>query len=501
MHRSGLILGWDAGGANAFGFGPAEPATSAPDGPIPFEGDGPLCCIAPTGSGKGRDFLIPNLLTYPGPIIALDPKGELSAVCGRARRRRGRRVAILDPFGVTDNPSDRLNPLDLFDQPGAQLECDAEMLATLLGEGHGVDKDPFWSDTATGITAGLIAHVASAHPPGERNLTTIRSYLHHVDLSHRLAELLDVGGLPSLVHDEFAAFLQHSGEKTRESVLSTATTFVKALGSRDVARCLEDSTIPLADITAGMPLDVFVTVPPEKLKSHRALIRLWIATLLTTIMRRKVIPERRTLLVLDEAAQLGTFEPLVTAATLMRGYGLQMITIWQDLAQMKTRYPADWATILNNSAALLAFGFGHFAAAKEYAEVLGLDPHELAVLPPTDAALAVRGEGTRKIRRMNYLADEMFRGMAEPNPYFQPARPAKGLAPPDTWLDKLERAREALQQELDDNERSDDPSDDARRILSAMVRVTEAIEEVGRLANVAPARKKARKRKPKDRGK
>ena len=160
----------------------------------------------------------------------------------------------------------------------------------------------------------------------------------------------------------------------------------------------------------GTPQSIFITVPPEKLTSHRCLLRLWVGVLLTTVMRRKRIPKQRTLFVLDEAAQLGTFDPLLSATTLLRGFGLQLVMVWQDLAQIKSRFPADWATIVNNSAALLSFGFGHYHAAKEYSEVLGLDPGQLASLKPEEAVLAMRGDGTRKISRVNYLLAPRVRG-------------------------------------------------------------------------------------------
>src|SRR4051794_22811033 len=103
----GLLLGWEREHAAPFGF---HRGTDSPvlDSPIHYDGDAPICIIAPTGSGKGVSFLIPNLLTRQSPVIALDPKGELSAVCGRARRAMGHRVVILDPFQIAGG-SDRLN--------------------------------------------------------------------------------------------------------------------------------------------------------------------------------------------------------------------------------------------------------------------------------------------------------------------------------------------------------------------------------------------------------
>ena len=94
MLNTGLMLGRAVDVPNTFGFVP-DAAPPLEDARIYYEGDAPTCVIAPTGSGKGRDFLIPNLLTYPGPIIALDPKGELSAVCARRGGRWDRRSMSL----------------------------------------------------------------------------------------------------------------------------------------------------------------------------------------------------------------------------------------------------------------------------------------------------------------------------------------------------------------------------------------------------------------------
>ena len=301
--------------------------------------------------------------------------------------------------------TDRLNPLDLFSLPGAQLESDAEMLAAMLGDGHEFKSDPFWTDTAAGLVTGLIAHVASTDNPEKRSMSTIRKMLYADDVDYNLAVLLDKKEHGcQLAYDEIAAYLQICSDKTRPSVLSTARTFTRALNSAQVAACLEDSTISLAEIVAGQPLDVFITIPPEKLKSHRNMLKLLFGTLLTAVTRRKMIPPQRTFFVIDEAAALGKdFEPLLTACTLLRGYGLQVLTAWQDVAQMKSRYPTDWPTILNNASALLTFGAGHYAACKDLGELTGIDPKELMTMKPDQAVLSVRGEGVRIVRRMDYL--------------------------------------------------------------------------------------------------
>lgn len=88
-----IPLGHSAGSPNAFGFDKSQPASGEL---ITYDGDSPVCLIAPTGSGKGRDFLIPLLLTYPGAMIVIDLKGELCAVASRRRLDFGL-VHVLDP--------------------------------------------------------------------------------------------------------------------------------------------------------------------------------------------------------------------------------------------------------------------------------------------------------------------------------------------------------------------------------------------------------------------
>lgn len=71
--------------------------------------------------------------------------------------------------------------------------------------------------------------------------------------------------------------------------------------------------------TRGDPMTIYIVVPPHMLVSHGRLLRLWVGSLMTAIMRRRARPPLSTLFILDEAAQLGTFNELRQAVTLLRG--------------------------------------------------------------------------------------------------------------------------------------------------------------------------------------
>lgn len=415
--QEGLILGWDKGEQAAFGF--EQPHPAAPAGqPIRYGGDAHLLAVAPTGAGKGRDLVIPLMLDYPGSIIAIDPKGENAAVTARRRIEMGQEVILIDPFAVLTGNSHGLNPFDLFDLPGSTVECDAEMLASQLSIGLDSDRDPYWAASARGFLSGLIAQVAGEDKP-KRHLGEVRGYLHDMELDYRLCSMIDKKTCRSdFVREEIAAYLAIPSDKTRPCVHSTAISFMKVLGSPPVARSLTATSFALTDLLEGKPLTIYLILPPDKLQSHRALLRLWVGTLMTVIMRRNEIPDQKTLFIIDEAAQLDHFPLLLTASTLLRGYGLQMLTIWQDIAQLKSRYPKDWQTILNNAGVLTAFGFANYSMARDWGEVLGLEAAELLTLAKDQASLHLRGESSRTIRRLNYLRDPHFAGLFDPNPFF-----------------------------------------------------------------------------------
>ncbi len=51
-----------------------------------------MVTVAANGAGKGVSAIVPNLLTYEGSMLAIDPKGELAAITGRRREARGQNV-------------------------------------------------------------------------------------------------------------------------------------------------------------------------------------------------------------------------------------------------------------------------------------------------------------------------------------------------------------------------------------------------------------------------
>lgn len=419
----GLLIGKRLRPTAGFGFANSNPPPATDhDELILYEGDAHLLTVASTGSGKGRGLIIPNLLMVDRPVIVIDPKGENYAVTARARRQMGHRVIKLDPFQLIDDdyPTDSLNPLDLFQLPRIDLESEAQMLANMMSlQNRGV-KDPFWDEHGCGLLSGVIAAILATKPPEDRNLDSVFNLLMGDDCVYNTAVILDTQAksLPLMAQRELASFLQLPERDTRGSVLATTNSYLKPFLSAPVLQTLRQSSFDLQDIVAGQPVDVFVMLPSDKLGSHRGLLRLWIGTLLKAITSRRRIPEKRTLFIIDECAQLEEFAFLEKIITLCRGYGLQAWTFWQDLAQLRTYYPRSHETIINNCEVVQAFGVRNHTSANQVAPLFNSTAAEMMKLPANMQSVILPQEGVTRAGLFDYLKDDLFQGLWDRNRYF-----------------------------------------------------------------------------------
>jgi type IV secretion system protein VirD4 len=72
-------------------------------------------------------------------------------------------------------------------------------------------------------------------------------------------------------------------------------------------------------------------------------------------MRAREDGEPRILFMLDEFAALGHLKIIETVWALVRGYGIQIMPVLQDLNQLKSLYEQRWETFLGNAGAAVFF--------------------------------------------------------------------------------------------------------------------------------------------------
>ncbi len=423
----GILVGWSMEKTHirqpmgfSFGNGGGRAASGYVD-PILLENEGHLITIAPTGSGKGVGCIIPALLRHAGPAIVIDPKGENALVTARRRRELGQDVVVVDPMGITGLPSGSINPLDLIDpySPSGVDEAVA-VVSALLPAALGEARNSYWINRARQLLLSTILHVVTDLPPQERTIFTLRNLIGA--LTSDRTELIE--RFQASRHPEVRLGANDLGLQAQETfggIVSFAQEGVDFIRGPQIHEATRTTSFPLDSVTRGDPLTIYIVLPPHMMESHARLLRLWVSTLLKLITRRRARPPRSTLFLLDEAAQLGPLDELRTAVTLLRGYGLQTWSFWQDTSQLKALYPIDWATMVNNCKVFQAFGANNLAAAQEVSRLVGFVSAETFLdLESNEMLLQIAGDEAVVAQVPNYRTNPVFAGQFDENPLFEP---------------------------------------------------------------------------------
>lgn len=397
--------------------------------------EGHLLTIAPTGAGKGTSQVIPALLSWKGPAIVVDVKGENFHVTARRRREMGQDVILLDPFKVTGAESHGFNPLDAIDPYGDDVLGGCAELAARIA----VDRshlDAFWDDRARQTLTAFIAYVLMESPKPHRNLSEVRYLLNQSDKNLELTLESMENSKADFVAQSHAV-LSTAEAKVRASIVSTAQRSVEIFRHTSVARSMDRTDFDLEAIRDGKPMTIYIVIPPYRLHDAAPLLRLWIGSLLGLIAHRTALPEIPALLLLDEAAQLGRLQEFLTAITLMRGYGIKVWSFWQDIEQIEQCYPGCSRTILNNCTTVTGFGFTTPFARNGFADMFGMPEAELARLGKEQAVLFKAGQEWQFMERTDYRTTEVFKSLFDPNPrHLKPVTKDK----PKRCVGDLERA-------------------------------------------------------------
>ena len=341
--------------------------------------------IAGAGAGKGAAVIIPNLLKWPHNALVIDPKGEAAEATAQARADMGQAVHVVDPFSsarVDEKFRASYNPLDEIDVDALTVREDIEAIA------DGIVMRPdasaaHWDDGAQSIISGLIAFVLSAREEGERNLIEVRKILANDDMFAEAMTLMQhMGSCAGLCREAHgAAFAKEGGY-----FVSNARKNTKWLDSRGMVDALATSTFSLADLKAGKA-SVFLVLPANYLGQHGRFLRLFVRCGIEAMARKVPSGELRKeqcLFLLDEFFSLGYIDEISKAAGLMRGYGLQLWPILQDLGQLITLYGREGSeTFFANSDVHQFFGNTDPLTLEQISTRLGVtDMNEIPLPPP-----------------------------------------------------------------------------------------------------------------------
>jgi len=405
-----------------------------------------LLTIASNRSGKGVSSIIPNLLTWPGSLVVIDPKGEHAAVTARHRREMGQEVHVLDPLGITGLRGSRFNPLLWLDPQGKNFVEDTSLVADSIHMAQTTKEEIFFSNESKAWVAGDIMHMVTTEPPATRTLATLRAHL--TGTKEEFEWLLDdmSGNTAAFgLAARAANRLRQKADRERSSVISTAQAETHFLDSPSMREVMAASDFDLGQLKRGA-MTIYLVLPADYLVTHGRWLRLMISLCIASLTRDRTPPRHPVLMVLDEFAALGRLQAIETAMGLLAGYGVQLWPILQDLSQLQDLYPGRWRSFLANAGAVQAFGVNDLGTADYLSSLLGtrtvtvrhegrsndgkqrgtenygpasrplLMPHEIMRLQEGRQLVLIQGKSPILADRVRYYADPEFAGLFDQNP-------------------------------------------------------------------------------------
>lgn len=370
---------------------------------VRFQGEGHLLTVAPTGAGKGRRFILRNLLDYEGPVVVFDPKGENYKETAWRRSLYGQ----VFKWAPGEAGSDCYNPMDFV-----ETLDDARVLADLLIVRMSAGE--FWDQSATDLLTGLISYVKDTKPPERQNLRQVISELAGSDEDFN-AMLATLRATKRRDNVELANVLERQFDKMRTSIMQTLLTHLEAWKLPEVVRTTSTTTpgFSMADIVGndyngaqfaameerapgwqhigesglarGAAASVFISVQSHEIPMMRSVLRVILGQMLNETIKARAsidkamadeedLPRRFThwpvMYLFDELPQLGYMPLIENAVAIARGYNIRLWLFTQDLAQLSEVYP-KWRSIVANCRSQIYFKPNDPTTAEEIASRLG----------------------------------------------------------------------------------------------------------------------------------
>ncbi|MFP1133129.1 type IV secretory system conjugative DNA transfer family protein [Asticcacaulis sp. W401b] len=343
-----------------------------------FAGQQFCLLAAPTRSGKGVSFVIPNLLNWPDSCVVLDIKLENYLLTSKFRARHGQKVFLFNPFAETF-VTHRWNPMDGISRDPNFRVGDLLALASSLYPAQAGDKDAFWADSAKNLFLGLSLMVMESP-----------------DLPLTLGEILrQCGGkgrgLKEYLGERINARTE-AGDPYSADCLDALNRFMSA-SENTLANIISSFTAPLTlfsnpivdAATSASDFDIrkvrdermtiYIGIQPNRLADASLLINVFFSQLINLNTRELPSQDKHSiqcLLILDEFTALGKIGILAKANAFIAGYNLRLLTIIQSLSQLEGVYgQADARTLITNHAMQVLFTPREQRDANAYSEMLG----------------------------------------------------------------------------------------------------------------------------------
>lgn len=302
----------------------------------PKSGNGHVLVISESAGFKGAGLVIPNLLTYTGPIVLIDPKGDLYERTKAAREAMGRTVIKVDK-------DDGLDPFRMLKPLIGDRESVYEEIANHLvpgAESHG-DMKYFRERSVDILTALLYDSLQSKSGSVPRKIVEFLSGPHE----QVLKRLKAVGEASN------KAFVKNACERAQgidkrgfDSFVRPVTNKLKFIEYGDMETYVADPEGSNKSAIALDPMtDIYINIPTRAMRSFEPMIRVLLGNILTGVTIKETVDHYSSnrLILVDEAKGLGNLDVLKDIRDEGRAVGLHLMMFYQTWGTMVDIWGAE----------------------------------------------------------------------------------------------------------------------------------------------------------------
>ncbi|OCC22358.1 hypothetical protein MB02_17135 [Croceicoccus estronivorus] len=323
-----------------------------------FGGDGHLLTYARTGSGKGRDLVLPNLAhVRDRSLIVVDVKDGENCFASREHRGDGlgSPCIYLNPFNLLGLPNTRINPLQvLIDivRDGGEIDTQADEIAQTIRPMNPREGDG-WVGKGSVRLISIRAEYAAHFDPANCTLGGLWKFVNAGnDELEREFQMMASCGIEGIARKAAAMGATYAdAPKQFEAYRSDA---IEALAAFEVGKTLDRAT-SAHDFDFGRlkhePCTVYLITPSDKLGVAAPWVSLIVNYAIEAIARER--GGVRTCFLLDEFPQLPPAPAILKALRLYRGKGIQLWFFAQGRFSMEGRWSQDAVKEIEDQASIL----------------------------------------------------------------------------------------------------------------------------------------------------
>ena len=363
--------------------------------------------IGPSGAGKTRGYVIPNILQANESMIIADTKGDLADTYTPYLEKKGYKVLVMD-FKDTLK-SCGYNPLDniRYDKAVDRYK-DQDIIKLVKCIAPNLDnRDPFWDEQGRTLLTLLITYVLENMEPEARNLITVQDLfsMWTKESAEQLFSELERENPDSFALAKYNMVKKNFGSEkmnasieaftaqaldiftfdgTKKMVTNPDKIDIKSIGREKTALFLNISDVDrsmdkLVNIFYTQALDMLV----EEAESNQD--------------KRLKVPVR---FILDDFATNAHIPDFENIISVIRSREIYVSIILQSITQLDGIYgPYNAKTIINNCDTMLYLGGQDDATIELIAKKANRTPDKIQNMELTEAYLFIRGSKPKKVER------------------------------------------------------------------------------------------------------